>query len=219
VGGTFEWADATGDGPTHGRRRDREGSGETLESPAGPPKGVNKKGHVLNAVLLGVGLGVILTVTPTTQPTTDVVVESLARVIELSVPVTLGALFPDVDTAFGKHRKTLHNLPVLGVFVGFPLLFGNLQFVWIGVATHYLLDVVGSRRGIALFYPLSRTEYGFPSGVTTSSRHADAVTVVITAVELGVLAAVHYLAYPLDSGVAGLQEVTAAAVAALSALL
>jgi hypothetical protein len=171
---------------------------------------VNKKGHVLNAVLLGVGLGVILTVGPETTPTTDVVVDGLARVVELSVPVTLGALFPDVDTAFGKHRKTLHNLPVLGTFVAFPLVFGNLQFVWIGIATHYLLDVVGSRRGIALFYPLSRTEYGLPSGVTTSSRHADAVTVVVTAVELGVLGAIHFLVFPLDEGVTGVQEVAAA---------
>jgi membrane-bound metal-dependent hydrolase YbcI (DUF457 family) len=179
---------------------------------------VNKKGHVLNAVLLGVGLGVILTVDPTTQPTTGVAVDVLARVIELSVPVTLGALFPDVDTAFGKHRKTLHNLPVLAVFVAFPVVFGNLQFVWLGIATHYLLDVVGSRRGIALFYPLSPTEYGFPSGVTTSSRYADAVTVVITALELAVLGAVHYLAVPLDTGLAGLQEI-AAALAVLAPLV
>jgi membrane-bound metal-dependent hydrolase YbcI (DUF457 family) len=180
---------------------------------------VNKKGHVLNAVLLGVGLGVILTVDATTQPTVDVVVDGVARIVELSVPVTLGALFPDVDTAFGKHRKTLHNLPVLGVFLAFPLLFGNLQFVWIGVATHYLLDVVGSRRGIALFYPLSRTEYGLPSGVTTSSKHADAVTVVITGVELGALGAVHYLAFPLDAGIAGVQEATAALGSVVSASL
>jgi membrane-bound metal-dependent hydrolase YbcI (DUF457 family) len=180
---------------------------------------VNKKGHVLNAVLLGVGLGAILTVDPTTQPTSDVVVDGLTRVIELSVPVTLGALFPDVDTAFGKHRKTLHNLPVLAVFVAFPFVFGNLQFVWLGIATHYLLDVVGSRRGIALFYPLSPTEYGFPSGVTTSSRYADAVTIVITALELGVLGAVHYLAVPLDTGLAGLQEIAAAALASLALLV
>ena len=180
---------------------------------------MNKKGHVLNAVLLGVGLGVILTVDATTQPTVDVVVDGVARIVELSVPVTLGALFPDVDTAFGKHRKTLHNLPVLGVFLAFPLLFGNLQFVWIGVATHYLLDVVGSRRGIALFYPLSRTEYGLPSGVTTSSKHADAVTVVITGVELGALGAVHYLAFPLDAGIAGVQEATAALGSVVSASL
>ena len=180
---------------------------------------MNKKGHVLNAVLLGVGLGVILTVDPTTRPTTDVAVEVLTRVVELSVPVTLGALFPDVDTAFGKHRKTLHNLPVLGVFLAFPFLFGNLQFVWIGVATHYLLDVVGSRRGIALFYPLSKTEYGFPSGVTTSSKHADAVTVVITLFELVLLAGIHYFAFPLDSGLTGVQDLVTASMASLAFLV
>ncbi|WP_318566874.1 metal-dependent hydrolase [Salinigranum marinum] len=180
---------------------------------------MNKKGHVLNAVLLGVGLGVILTVDPTTRATTDVVVDGLARVVELSVPVTLGALFPDVDTAFGKHRKTLHNLPVLGVFLLFPVFFGNLQFVWIGIATHYLLDVVGSRRGIALFYPLSKTEYNLPTGVTTSHRHADAVTVVITVVELGVLGGIHYLAFPLDAGVSGLQETVMASLASLALLV
>jgi membrane-bound metal-dependent hydrolase YbcI (DUF457 family) len=180
---------------------------------------VNKKGHVMNAVLLGVGLGVVLTVEPTTEPTADLVVETLSRVVELSVPVTLGALFPDVDTAFGKHRKTLHNLPVLGVFLAFPLVFGNLQFVWVGIATHYVLDVVGSRRGIALFYPLSRTEYGFPAGVTTSSRFADSVTLVITGVELGVLAAIHYYVLPLDSGIAGVQELTAAMLASVTALV
>jgi hypothetical protein len=170
---------------------------------------VNKKGHVLNAVLLGVGLGLILTVDPTTQPTTSLAAEGLTRIVELSVPVTLGALFPDVDTAFGKHRKTLHNLPVLAVFLAFPFVFGNLQFVWIGVATHYLLDVVGSRRGIALFYPLTKTEYGLPTGVTTSHKHADAVTVVITVLELALLAAIHYFAFPLDAGIAGVQELTA----------
>jgi membrane-bound metal-dependent hydrolase YbcI (DUF457 family) len=179
---------------------------------------VNKKGHVLNAVLLGVGLGVILTVDPRVALTADAAGDALSRVVELSVPVTLGALFPDVDTAFGKHRKTLHNLPVLGVFVAFPLLYANLQFVWVGIATHYVLDVVGSRRGIALFYPLSRTEYGFPSGVTTSSRYADAVTVVITAVELGVLAGVHYFVFPLDAGIAGVQELTAAMLASVGLL-
>jgi hypothetical protein len=180
---------------------------------------VNKKGHVMNGVLLGVGLGVILTVDPTTQVTSDLVVDGLARVVELTVPVTLGALFPDVDTAFGKHRKTLHNLPVLGVFLAFPFVFGNLQFVWIGIATHYVLDVVGSRRGIALFYPLSPSEYGFPSGVTTSSRYADAVTLVITGLELGVLGAVHYLAFPLDSGITGVQELTAATLASVAVLV
>jgi len=70
--------------------------------------------------------------------------------------------------------------------------FGNLQYVWIGVLTHYALDVIGSRRGIALFHPLSDTEYGMPTGVTTSSKYADLVTVIVTAVELAaVLGAPH----------------------------
>jgi membrane-bound metal-dependent hydrolase YbcI (DUF457 family) len=158
---------------------------------------VNKKGHVLNAALLSVGLGAVL-VWPTALSATTAT-DTALMVAELSVPVVLGALFPDVDTAFGKHRKTLHNLFVLGVFAVFPVLFGNLQYVWIGVATHYLLDVVGSRRGIAFFYPLTSAEWGFPSGVTTSSRYADAVTVVVTGLELAALAAVHVYVMPLDA--------------------
>jgi membrane-bound metal-dependent hydrolase YbcI (DUF457 family) len=152
---------------------------------------MDKEGHVLNAVLLGVGLGFVLEPAGT--------LSTLRTVVAVTIPVTLGALFPDVDTAFGKHRKTLHNLPILAVFVAFPLFFANLAFVWVGVLTHYVLDVLGSTRGIALFYPLSSSEFGFPAGVTTSSRFANAVTLVITAVELGVAAAVvHVLPQYVD---------------------
>ncbi|QCC48538.1 metal-dependent hydrolase [Halobellus limi] len=165
---------------------------------------MNKDGHVLNGALLAIGLGVILSIDPTAGPIVGgqgggVTIDGVAAlagevarsVAALSLPVILGALFPDVDTAFGRHRKTLHNLPVLGIFLAFPYLFGNLQFVWIGVGTHYLLDVVGSKRGIALWYPLSSTEYGFPTGVATSSKWATRVTVVVTAMELFVLFLVH----------------------------
>ena len=156
---------------------------------------MNKEGHVLNAALLGIGLGFVLEPSGT--------VETLRTVVAVTVPVTLGALFPDVDTAFGKHRKTLHNLPVVGLFVAFPLVFGNLSYVWIGILTHYVLDYLGSRRGIALFYPLSGQEYGFPSGVTTSSRFANVVTVVVTAVELAAaVAIVHVLPAYVDIGAA-----------------
>ena len=141
---------------------------------------MNKQGHVLNAVLLGVGLGYVL------EPAGDL--ETFRTVAAVSVPVVLGALFPDVDTAFGRHRKTLHNLLTLAVFVAFPLYFENLQWVWLGVLTHYVLDVLGSKRGIALFYPLSDREYGSPTGVTTSSRFANAVTLLVTAFELVVAA-------------------------------
>ena len=152
---------------------------------------MNKEGHVLNAVLLGVGLGFVLEPSGT--------VDTLRTVVAVTVPVTLGALFPDVDTAFGKHRKTLHNIPVLAVFVAFPLVFENLAYVWVGVLTHFVLDVLGSTRGIAPFYPLWSEEFGFPSGVTTSSKFANVVTLVVTGVELAVAyAIVHVLPRYVD---------------------
>jgi len=148
---------------------------------------MNKRGHVLNAVLLSIGLGYVL------DPSGDV--STFATIAEVFLPVVLGALFPDVDTAFGKHRKTLHNLPVLLIFLAHPVYHGgNLQWVWLGVLTHYALDYFGSRRGIALFYPFSDQEYGFPSGVTTSDKRAELVTVVITVFELAAVAVlVHVL--------------------------
>jgi len=145
---------------------------------------MNKKGHVLNGILLGIGLGYLLE--PATEP--EHVLTTLETMVMIGIPVTLGALFPDVDTAFGKHRKTLHNLLVLGAFVAFPYYFGNLEYVWIGVLTHYVLDVAGSRRGIALFYPLSSTEYNLPFGVPVSSDRATLVTYLVTIAELGVAA-------------------------------
>lgn len=146
---------------------------------------MNKRGHVMNAVLLSIGIGVLI------EPTASV--EMVRTVAEVFVPVVLGALFPDVDTAFGKHRKTLHNLPMLGIFLAYPIFFGNLQFVWIGVLTHYALDFFGSKRGIALFYPMWSAEFGFPIGVTTSSKWAEPMTVAVTAFELTIVAGILYL--------------------------
>ena len=155
---------------------------------------MNKRGHVLNAMLLSIGLGYVL------DPSGDV--STFATISEVFLPIVLGALFPDVDTAFGKHRKTLHNLPVLVVFLAYPVYHGgNLQWVWLGVLTHYVLDYLGSRRGIALFYPFSSQEYGSPTGVTTTSDRAEAVTVVITLVELvGIALLVHVLPTYLPPG-------------------
>jgi hypothetical protein len=148
---------------------------------------MNKRGHVLNALLLSVGIGYLL------EPAGDE--RTFVYIVEVGVPLTLGALFPDVDTAFGTHRKTLHNLPLLAGFMAFPVTFGNLQFVWAGVLTHYILDVVGSKRGIALFYPV-QMEFGFPTGVATSSEYAEVVTVIITIVEVATVAAVLYVIPP-----------------------
>jgi membrane-bound metal-dependent hydrolase YbcI (DUF457 family) len=147
---------------------------------------MNKRGHVLNAVLLSIGLGYVL------DPSGDV--STFAVIAEVFLPVVLGALFPDVDTAFGRHRKTLHNLPVLFVFLAHPVYHGgNMQWVWLGVLTHYILDYFGSKRGLALLYPLSDQEYGFPAGVTTSSDKAEIVTVAITVVELLAIAALVHI--------------------------
>ncbi|WP_418284490.1 metal-dependent hydrolase [Halorubrum sp. DTA46] len=168
---------------------------------------MNKRGHVLNALLLALGLGVII------EPSLNL--ETVRTTAQITVPIVLGALFPDVDTAFGRHRKTLHSLPVLGVFLAYPILFGNLQYVWIGVLTHYLLDVVGSRRGIALFHPFSDKEYGMPTGVTTSSKYADLVTVIITALELVVFWAIHTYVITLDLDVAAATRAASDAAAGL----
>ncbi|WP_137283636.1 metal-dependent hydrolase [Halorussus salinisoli] len=159
---------------------------------------MNKEGHVLNAVLLSIGLGYVF------HPSGDV--PTFRAIAEISVPVVLGALFPDVDTAFGKHRKTLHNLPVLAIFYAYPVYFANLHFVWIGVATHYVLDLLGSKRGIALFYPYSK-EYNLPVGVPVSSKWATVVTVAVSGVEVALVAAVVHLELPiqdLSTTVAGL---------------
>ena len=152
---------------------------------------------MINGVLLGVGLGYVL------HPAGDLT--TLRTVVAVTVPVTLGALFPDVDTAFGSHRKTLHNLPVLAVFLAFPLYFDNLAYVWLGVLTHYVLDVFGSKRGIALFYPLSTREFGSPTGVTTKSAYANAVTLAVTALELAAaFLLVHAVPGAVEGAVAGL---------------
>ncbi|WP_276300355.1 metal-dependent hydrolase [Halorussus lipolyticus] len=150
---------------------------------------MNKEGHVLNAVLLSIGLGYVL------HPSGDV--PTFRAIAEISVPVVLGALFPDVDTAFGKHRKTLHNLPVLAIIYAYPVFFDNLHYVWIGVATHYVLDVVGSKRGIALFYPYTK-EYNLPVGVAVSSERATLVTVLITGLEVALIAAVVHVQLPVQ---------------------
>ena len=159
---------------------------------------MNKRGHVLNAVLLSIGLGYVL------EPAGDV--ETFVMIAQLSVPITLGALFPDIDTDFGKHRKTFHNLAVLFVFLAWPIIFDSLHYVWIGILTHYILDLAGSRRGIALFYPYKQ-EYSLPIGVTVSSKKAEAVTVLITIAEVLVFAVIHWYVVPLDGTTAELTAI------------
>jgi hypothetical protein len=65
------------------------------------------------------------------------------------------------------------------------------------VATHYVLDLLGSKRGLALFYPFEK-EFSLPVGVTVSSRWATVVTVIVTGLELAVVAAVVHLDLPVQ---------------------
>ncbi|MFB6229086.1 MAG: metal-dependent hydrolase [Halobacteriales archaeon] len=146
---------------------------------------MNKRGHVINGALLAIGVGYIL------EPSGDV--ETFETIATVGLPIVLGAMLPDIDTAFGKHRKTLHNLPLIVALYFWPEWFATMHYVWMGVLTHYVLDVMGSKRGIALFYPLTDEEFGLPIGVSTSSKYADAMTLLVTAIELAaVFAIVHY---------------------------
>lgn len=156
-------------------------AGRIVDVPGLCTPGVNKRGHVANAVLLSIGVAVLLEGRLTVPTPT--------AVAAVGMPITLGALFPDIDTSFGTHRKTFHNVATLGAFVAFPLVFGNLHYVWIGVATHYVLDLLGNIRGMALLYPYPE-EYDIPVGVAVASRWSDAVTLAVTGVELTAIALV-----------------------------
>jgi hypothetical protein len=61
--------------------------------------------------------------------------------------------------------------------------------------------MLGSKRGIALFYPFWSEEFGSPTGVTTTSKFADVVTIVVTLIEIAVFAVfVHLLPQYLPPG-------------------
>lgn len=138
---------------------------------------MNRRDHVVNAVLLSVGLGYLSN--PAGGP------DTAEAIVRITIPVVLGALFPDVDSVVGAHRKTFHNLPVLVAFYLFPAYFDNLHYVWLGIASHYVLDLLGTKRGLALFYPF-RTEISAPVGVPVNSAFATVVTIVVTVGQLAV---------------------------------
>lgn len=145
---------------------------------------MNEKGHVFNAICLGIGTGLLL------EPTTSVA--AVVSAITVGLPVLLGALLPDIDTTFGTHRQTFHNIWVLAAFVAFPHFVGNLHYVWLGVTTHYALDLLGNVKGMGVFHPFGGM-YDIPVGVTIDSRWADVVTVLVTAFELVIVAGVIHL--------------------------
>jgi len=147
---------------------------------------MNKKGHVINAAVLSIGVAILL------GPSSAIGLAHSIAVV--TPPIVLGALFPDIDTAFGTHRRTFHNLLVLVVAISFPVFFDNLQYVWIGITTHYLLDLLGNVKGMALFYPYPEF-YDIPIGVNVTSRWADVVTLTVTGLELAAIATVIKLGY------------------------
>jgi len=152
---------------------------------------MRERGHVVNAVILGVGIGLLV------EPGYSL--STVTAVLGIAIPVLLGALLPDVDTSFGTHRKTFHNLFVLGAVAAFPVVFGNLAYVWLGVLTHYVLDLLGNVKGMALFYPFPGF-YDVPVGVNIDSRWADVVTLAVTGFELAIAAAL------IQAGRAGVLE-------------
>lgn len=158
---------------------------------------MNKREHILNGALLSVGLAVALAFnglhTAVLPDITIEVIERLGQAFESSestveitkmaatlpvigLPVMIGVLLPDIDTEYGTHRKTMHNVPFLALIIAFPVFFANLHHVWVGVASHYLLDMLGSNRGIALFCPFSGREFSIPIDM---SRAGDTLPVVI----------------------------------------
>lgn len=147
---------------------------------------MNEKGHAINAFLLSVGLGYLLE--------WSVSAEAFITIVKVTPPIMLGALFPDLDTSFGTHRKTFHNIWILLLALAFPLFFDNLHYVWIGILTHYILDLLGNVKGMGVFYPLGGF-YDIPVGVNIDSRWADVVTLAVTGFELAVIAVAIYLGY------------------------
>ena len=147
---------------------------------------MNERGHVVNAVLLSVGLGFILE--------QSISVDALFTIVKVLPPILLGALFPDIDTSFGTHRKTFHNVWVLALALAFPFFFDNLHYVWIGITTHYVLDLLGNVKGMGIFYPLPGF-HDIPVGVNVNSKWADLVTLLVTGFELAVLGAIVYFGH------------------------
>jgi hypothetical protein len=167
---------------------------------------MNRGPHLLNALALGVAVSVAVDpavyralwgAIGTGRSIGPPMWAAMTALVAVTIPVVLGAMVPDIDTTVGHHRKTLHNGFVLVGFVWFPLAFGNLQYVWIGVAAHLLLDLVGSDRGVALAYPLLEREVRSPVRWPAQGPMALLVTGVITLVELWVLAVIHLRVVPV----------------------
>lgn len=94
----------------------------------------------------------------------------------------IGALLPDFDAKQKgffdelKKRKSLHNLAVCGALLLGGLASPFVLYLAIGVVSHVSLDMFCSRRGVALFYPLSSNEFGTNGGITVNDERAILMT-------------------------------------------
>jgi Predicted membrane-bound metal-dependent hydrolase (DUF457). len=167
---------------------------------------MNRGPHVLNAIALGVAVSIAVDTSAYEQLLAAIVTgasigppmwTAVTAAVAVTVPVVLGAMVPDIDATVGQHRKTLHNGFVLLGFVWFPIAYGNLQYVWIGVAAHLLLDLFGTDRGIALAYPFVEREVRSPLRWPARGGMALVATGVITLIELWVLAVIHLQVAPV----------------------
>lgn len=123
---------------------------------------MNKRQHLLNGLVVAIGLTIIRVGAFEPVP--------LVHLFGyLLVPILLGTLLPDIDTEYGKHRKSGHNLFVLGGMMLYPFVFGNLYALWIGVAVHLTADMALSDRGCALLYPFSTREWSLPGTAPRTS--------------------------------------------------
>ena len=167
---------------------------------------MNRGPHVLNAIVLGVGMSIVVdaavfeelvAASLTGASIGPPMWAAMTAAVAVTVPVVLGAMVPDIDATVGQHRKSLHNAFVLLGFVWFPAAYGNLQYVWIGVAAHLLLDLLGTDRGIALAYPFIEREIRSPLRWPARGGMALVATGVITLIELWVLAVIHLQVVPV----------------------
>lgn len=137
---------------------------------------MNTIDHLIAAALVGVGLGLVLT--------------NLLIVPVVTLLVVLGDRIPDLDCHLGTHRKTLHNFLFPGVYavsavvvhvtaLTAPPAFWAVAYVSAGYATHLLVDALGSRRGVALLYPISDQEYGSAGGVTVDDPRSTWASVTV----------------------------------------
>ena len=112
---------------------------------------MNRGPHILNALALGTAVsvavdpavyGALVDALVSGASVGPPVWAAMTALVGVTIPVVLGAMVPDIDAAVGQHRKTLHNGFVLVGFIWFPVAFGNLQYVWVGVLAHLVLDLL-----------------------------------------------------------------------------